>query len=63
MKVYTSNAEWPDCVKLGVIPNVSTDTHDSLEFAQKICDILKHQGFGCKREIFPIRTWVEKKEK
>lgn len=58
-KQFSSNAEWPDSVKLGCIPNVSTDKHDSEKMAQAVCDRLKECGFGGEGKIFPIRTWVE----
>ena len=59
MSKYTSNAEWPDTVRLGCTPNVSTDTHDSKEFAEAVCRRLEREGFGGERKIFPIRVWVE----
>lgn len=57
--MWASNAEWPDCIRLGCIPNVSTDTHDSQDFAEAICRRLEQAGFGGMGEVFPIRTWVE----
>jgi hypothetical protein len=57
---FSSNAEWPDCIKLGRVPNVSTDTHKSEEMAQAICNRLEQTGFGGDGEVFPIKTWVER---
>lgn len=61
-KKWTSNAEWPDSIRLGCTTNASKDYHDSKEFAEAICRRLEREGFGGGGTIFPIRTWVEEIE-
>jgi hypothetical protein len=55
---YTSNAEWPKTVSLGNTDNTSSDTHDTHEQAQAVCDWLNLKGFGGNGKVFPLRTWV-----
>lgn len=57
----TSNAQWPKgtCDSRN---NVSTDTHESREHAQAVCDRLEEKGFGGDGLIFPIKTWVNESD-
>ena len=48
---WTSNAVWPD-------GETSTDEHDTEEQARAVCRILRRDGMGGLREIFPKKTWV-----
>lgn len=57
--MWTSNAEWPDEVRLGITPNVSTDTHSSPEEARHACAELMEKGLGGVGLIFPVRVWTE----
>jgi len=59
MNKFSSNAEWPEEVNIGKIPNVSTDEHRDKETANWICLQLQRHGFGGEGKIFPIKTWVE----
>lgn len=56
MKVM-SKARWPEGTV--IFSNVTSDTHDTFEQARAACLILKREGFGGERKIFPIATWVE----
>lgn len=58
---YTSNAEWP--VSAGVTGNRSVDSHISREAAEGVCDLLRSEGLGGDRKIFPLRVWVEPPER
>lgn len=58
-KQWTSNAEWPDEVKLGIKPNVSTDTHGTYDEAESACSYLERKGLGGMGKVFPIKTWTE----
>lgn len=59
MAKWKSNAQWPLDVYRGMDGSgISTDTHESLEGAQAVCDGLRRDGFGGERKHFPVRTWV-----
>lgn len=54
--MWTSNAEWPEEFRLGITPNVSTDTHSSLEEARHVCAGLMEKGLGGVGLVFPTRV-------
>jgi len=58
---YKSIAVWPrDCgINLGNTNNESSDTHGSKEEAEAVCDLLRQNGFGGDRRVFPLSTRVE----
>lgn len=56
---FQSNAKWPLDVYRGMDGSgISTDTHQTYEQAQAVCDGLKREGFGGQGKDFPISTWV-----
>ena len=60
---WTSNAEWPpEAYESGREGDHTTkDTHDTEGQAQGVCNMLEKNGFGGRKEYFPIRTWTEEK--
>ena len=55
---HTSNAQWP----IGQFPSghdVTTDSHDSEQEAESVCEILERDGWGGERKVFPLKTWTE----
>lgn len=52
---WQSVVEWPKGMALAQ----STDTHDTLEQAEAVIDIIKRDGMGGEGKIFPVRTWVK----
>lgn len=58
---WRSVAVWPETVKVGneVGKNESTDTHDSKEAAEAVCSLLRREGLGGDRQVFPVSTRVE----
>ena len=57
-KCVRSKARWPEGTIAGG-PDVTADEHETFEQAQSVCLIMKREGFGGERKIFPIATWVE----
>jgi len=57
--MFSSNAKWPDSVMTGSSDNVTTDSHDTEEQAAAVCRMLKRDGFGGGRLVFPLKTWTE----
>lgn len=53
-----SKARWPEGTIIGG-PDVTSDTHETFEQAQAVCLLLKREGFGGERKVFPVATWVE----
>ncbi len=56
--MWQSNALWPD----GVVSsqwgdNISTDKHDTIEQAAAVCRLLKLEGLGAEKKIFPRCVW------
>ncbi len=56
---YQSNALWP----AGVCSsqwgdNISTDTHDTVEQSAAVCRMLRVEGFGGERKVFPLCVWT-----
>ena len=41
--------------------DITSDEHDTKEQAQAVCDILKREGYGGDRKMFPVETWIEEK--
>ena len=39
--------------------NTTCDKHDTREQAEAVCGLLRRNGLGGERIIFPVRTWVE----
>lgn len=63
MDKYQSNAQWPLDVYRGMDgTGISTDTHQTREQAQGVCDGLRREGFGGERKHFPTRVWVSQVE-
>ena len=59
MRNYKSIAWWPEEVTgLGTSDNSSFDWHDCPNEAHRVCDMLKQEGFGGERKIFPLKTAV-----
>lgn len=57
---WRSNAQWPPGTCAGGAKlDVTEDTHASKEEAEGVCRLLRENGFGGDRKIFPIRVWVE----
>lgn len=55
---WKSCARWP--VTLGFLNNqVTTDTHDTREQADAVCQMLSRDGLGGEGRIFPEETWTE----
>jgi len=57
-KKYQSRCQWPSGT-LGTDGDISTDDHYSREEAEGVCTLLKKEGFGGMRRVFPIRVWVQ----
>lgn len=55
---HTSNAEWPDRTMFGS-EQITTDRHYSKKEAAAEGELLRKNGFGGDRKVFPLRTWVE----
>lgn len=56
---YQSNALWPEGVchsQWG--DNISTDTHDTVEQSAGVCRMLRIEGFGGERKVFPLFVWT-----
>lgn len=51
MKPFKSVAQWPD-------GTTSEDQHDTRAQAEGVCTLLKREGFGGERRVFPTRTEV-----
>lgn len=57
---WQSVAKWPyPQVRLGNSDNTSTDTHNSKEEALEVIALLKKDGFGGNRNIFPVDVYVQ----
>lgn len=56
-KPFTSNAQWPEGLLSG--SDFSADSHETLEQAQAVCDMLRRDGLGGEHIHFPVKTWVE----
>jgi len=55
---WRSCSRWP--VTLGFLENqLTTDTHDTREQADAVCQMLKRDGLGGEGRIFPEETWIE----
>lgn len=60
-KGYKSIAVWPDTISVGNVvgKNESGDTHSTWEQADAVCGLLRKQGFGGMKKVFPLSTRVE----
>jgi hypothetical protein len=56
---WKSVAWWPETVYLGSVENTSEDTHHSEEAAAAVCSMLRRNGLGGDRKIFPLKTDVQ----
>lgn len=56
--IFKSVALWPESVSTGKVPNESDDSHTSLEAAVHVCQVLRREGLGGNRVIFPIQVYV-----
>lgn len=55
---YKSFAQWPQ----GTFPadnDLTSDTHDTLDQAEGVCKLLRTNGAGGERLIYPRGTWTE----
>jgi len=57
--IWQSCAEWPPGTILGQEDQVTKDVNGSKDSAQGVADMLRRDGFGGDKQIFPLRTWVE----
>lgn len=59
--MFQSIAVWPDTIKVGNVEgkNESVDTHDTQDQAEGVCRLMKKEGFGGDRKVFPLSTRVE----
>lgn len=62
MKKYTSNARWPQGTLNGYNNDVSTDTHETKQAAECVCEALEDEGFGGDGIVFPVETWWAEKD-
>lgn len=62
MKEWRSCAEWPEGVIIGQEDDISTDSHHEENQAEAVCKMLQQMGFGGDGKVFPLRTWVEKRD-
>ena len=54
-----SNALWPPGVCSSKwADNISTDKHATEAHAAAVCEMLKREGFGGERRVFPVRVWT-----
>ena len=56
---YKSCCQWPAGTLDGYENDISTDTHESIEGAKAVIDLLRKNGFGGDGQIFPVKTWIE----
>lgn len=57
--MFISHAQWDLDVYFGMCGDgITTDTHETKERAQGVCDGLEKYGFGGEGKDFPIKTWV-----
>jgi hypothetical protein len=59
--MFRSIAVWPDTIRVGneVGKNESEDVHETREQAEGVCRLLRRDGYGGERMIFPLSTRVE----
>ena len=55
---WRSNAQWPTGT-VKYLNDVTEDTHGSKEEAEGVCRLLRENGFGGNRQVFPVRVWAE----
>jgi hypothetical protein len=55
---FQSWARWPNTVSVGNTLNESTDEHTTQEAAEGVVALLKREGFGGERKVFPIAAGV-----
>jgi hypothetical protein len=55
-----SNALWPKGTSVGCKwgTQITTDKHYSEAHARAVCEMLRVEGFGGGRRIFPLMVWV-----
>jgi hypothetical protein len=57
--MWQSVARWPfPEVATGNADNTSVDKHDTREQADAVVCLLKRDGFGGDRKIFPLEAWA-----
>lgn len=56
---YLSFARWP---KGTCLTDKTSDMHESKEEAEAVTDLLREEGFGGERKIFPLYTWTSPNE-
>ena len=56
---WLSFARWP---KGTCCDDKSCDMHESKEAAEAVTDLLRKEGFGGERKIFPLYTWTSPSE-
>lgn len=54
-KKFKSLASWPDGQE-------TSDKHHTREQAEGVCRLLRQEGYGGDRKMFPVATWVEELE-
>jgi len=62
MPYFRSCAEWDKSIPGFHQNKITTDTHETKEQAEAVCNLLKRYGFGGCGAYYPIKTWVEEVE-
>ena len=56
---WYSIADWGEYDLInGRTDNVTYDKHFTREAAEGVCQLLRKNGFGGRKEVYPVKTWT-----